>query len=65
MAKEFKLKKQPHLSDRSRAAYTKPKLEELGLVREMTLAGSGSSNESVGSTMCADPIFDINEMCTG
>jgi hypothetical protein len=49
---------------KAKLRYHKPILESLGLVREMTLAGTGQSNESAGSnTMCADPMFDVNEMC--
>lgn len=45
--------------------YIKPRLENLGLVREMTLSGSGDANESAGqNTMCADPMFNVNQMCT-
>jgi hypothetical protein len=52
--------------DRSpKLAYTKPALEILGLVRELTLAGTGQANESAGSNnMCADVLYDVNLMCT-
>ena len=58
--------KQNEPENRTRRPYTKPKMESLGLVREITLAGTGTSNESAGTnTMCADPLFDVNLMCEG
>lgn len=58
--------KQNEPEDRTRRPYTKPTVESLGLVREITLAGTGDANESAGTnTMCADPVFDVNLMCEG
>ena len=63
--KEFELNIKQSSSAPSKIYYSKPTLEKLGYVREMTLAGSGQANESAGTnTMCATIGYDINEMCT-
>ena len=66
MVKEFELNIKQSSSTSSKTCYSKPKLEKLGYVREMTLAGSGQANESAGENiMCSAIGYDINEMCQG
>jgi len=64
MVKEFKLNNKQTSSAPSKTCYSKPTLERLGYVREMTLAGSGQNNESAGANiMCSADGYNINLMC--
>lgn len=48
----------------SRRAYSKPRLESLGLVKEMTLAGTGQASESASTqARCDSPSFRVNPQC--
>ena len=64
MVKEIELNNKQSTSAQSKTCYSKPKLEKLGYVREMTLAGSANANESVGSDMCVNTDFKSNINCT-
>ena len=65
MDKEFELNNKQTSGASTKTCYSKPKLENLGYVREMTLNGSGQQSESnsASSGMCADPAFKVNLNC--
>jgi len=64
MVKDFEMNSKQRSSAPSKMYYSKPTLEKLGYVREMTLAGGSQANESAGTGgMACEPDFKSNEMC--